>query len=452
MENKIITKDVVIIGGGISGSIAAIASGRTKVSVLLIEETGCLGGSLTSCGTGPMMTFHAGKEQVIKGITDELIQRLKKKGLSPGHIVDSTGYTYTVTPFDSEGMKRELELMCLEAGVSILYHTVVSSVTIDNKRIEEVDLISCGTHFSAKAKVYIDATGDADLFYQCGLKTLKGRSIDEKNQPLTTNFKLTHVDIDKIRNLMEKNVELFPFLKEKKGIEKNALRISCSGFQDIMKEGMKNGEISFDRDIVLFFETNNKNEVIVNMTRINDLNPTEPFDLALAEIEGRRQVWELFPFLVKNIPGFENSKIISTGPNIGIRSSRRIIGEYSLSVDDILKGRKFNDGISCCGYPVDIHSSEGTQTKTTFLDYGVYYSIPYRCLITSLLTNIIATGRIVSCSFEAQASLRVSPSCGSLGQAAGCAAALSVSSNIDPIDLDAKILRNQLKKMGAVID
>ena len=117
--------DVVVAGGGVAGVMAAVASARHGARTLLVEETGILGGSLTTCGTGPMMTFHAGDKQVIKGYGEELISRLKEKNLSPGHTVDSTGYTYTVTPFDAEGMKRELELMLLESGAEVLFHAKI---------------------------------------------------------------------------------------------------------------------------------------------------------------------------------------------------------------------------------------------------------------------------------------------------------------------------------------
>ncbi|MBO5198645.1 MAG: FAD-dependent oxidoreductase [Lachnospiraceae bacterium] len=124
MSKELIKKyDVVVVGGGISGCMAAIAAARAGSAVLLVEKYGFLGGTLTACGTGPMMTFHAGDKLVVRGICNELIERLKKKGLSTGHIFDTIRYTYTVTPFDAEGMKRELEEMCIEAGVTLLYHT-----------------------------------------------------------------------------------------------------------------------------------------------------------------------------------------------------------------------------------------------------------------------------------------------------------------------------------------
>ncbi len=444
--------DVVIVGGGISGSIAAIASARMNVKTLLIEEKGCLGGSLTSSGTGPMMTFHAGKEQVIKGITDELIQNLVKKGMSVGHIVDSTGYTYSVTPFDSEAMKFELERMVEQAGGKILYHSVITQVIIDNRIAKKLKLLSCGSHFEIFGKVFIDASGDGDLIYQSNIPYKQGRDKDGKDQPMSMNMKLSDVDINLIREIMDKEVHLFPFLKKKPGLEKKAERLSCSGFQEIMKTGIENKEVTFDRDIVLFFETNTRNEVIVNMSRINNLNPVDPFDVSKAEIEGRKQVWQLYLYLKKAIPGFKNAKLISTGPNIGIRSSRRLIGNYTITVQDILNGTKFYDGISACGYPIDIHSSDGSSTNSTFLNYGVWYTIPYRCLINDKVKNIISTGRIVSATFEAQASLRVSPSCGALGHASGVSAALCVKNNVLPVDIDVKLIRDELKKQGAFLD
>ncbi|WP_428768969.1 FAD-dependent oxidoreductase [Treponema sp. HNW] len=447
--------DLIVVGGGIAGTSAAIAAGREGLSVLLIEEQGFLGGSLTACGTGPMMTFHAGNRQVIRGIPDELIQRLKTKELSVGHIPDSTGYTYSVTPFDAEGMKRELELMAAEARVTILYHAVLidAAVSQQESKIESIKIFSCGNIYEFFSDYFIDATGDADLTYISGAEYVQGRTNDNKDQPMTLNFKLYNVDINKIRELMESNVNLFPFLAQReKGLEKTAVRLSCSGFVDLMKQGRKNGEFNFDRDIVLFFETNTETEVIINMTRVLGENPVEAFSLSRAEIEGRRQMWDLFYFLKKNIPGFANSKLMQSGPNIGIRSSRRIKGEYTLTAADIVSAKKFPDMISLCGYPIDIHSPDGTHTDHQFLTEGTYYGVPYRCLQSSSIKNLLAAGRNISCEFEAHASLRVSPSAGAIGQAAGTAASLAFFNKIDYNQVDIIELRRLLTKNNACVD
>lgn len=451
MKDKI-KYDVVVAGGGVAGTMAAVAAARSGVKSIIIEESGMLGGCLTYSGTGPMMTFHAAEKQVIKGLAEELIERLKKKGLSPGHTIDSTGYTYTVTPFDAEGLKRELELMALEAGVDILYHAKVVSSKVEDGKIISLDAASMGKIIEVSGSVFIDATGDAILLTLSGVKTKAGRDSDGENQPMTMNFKLSNVDIPLIRSLMEKDVSLFPFLSQReKGLEKKASRLSFSGFQDIMKKAIEEKRLDIDRDIVLCFETNNFNEVIVNMTRLHGLNPLDPFDISKAETEGRRQVWTMYEFLRKNIPGFSNAVLLSSGPRIGVRSSARMVGCYTISAEDILSETKFSDGIACCGYPIDIHS-DGAETKTTFLAWGGYYSIPYRCLINNEVKNLMAAGKIVSSTFEAHASLRLSPCCMATGEAAGTAAGLSVKNGVLPTDVDIIGLRDKLKENGAVIE
>ncbi|ADY12264.1 FAD-dependent oxidoreductase [Sphaerochaeta globosa] len=443
--------DLVVVGGGIAGSMAAVAAGREGLSVLLIEEEGYLGGSLTACGTGPMMTFHAGQTQVVRGLTDEMIQRLVHKGLSVGHIADSTGYTYSVTPFDSEGMKRELELMCLEAGVQLLFHTTVVEANPQKAILSSIKCLCAGNLFSVQGSYFIDASGDADLIAMAGIPYEQGRETDGKDQPLTMNFKLVDVDLQIIRNLMDSDIELFPFLIPKAGLQHQASRLSFSGFQQIMYEGIEKGEITFDRDIVLCFETNAKNEVIVNMTRVLDKNPVKPLELTAAELEGRRQVWELYGFLKTHIPGFEHARMTSSGPRIGVRSSRRLKGLYRVTAKDLLNETIFDDAISACGYPIDIHSPDGAATDSTFLREGGFYTIPLRSLLNAQVPNVLAAGRNISCEFAAHASLRVSPSAGAIGQGAGTAVALAVKTKTDLFHLDLEALHATLRKAGAFI-
>ena len=444
--------DVIVCGAGIAGSMAATAAACMGAKVLVIEEEGYPGGSMTAMGTGPMMTFHAGEKQAVCGLTDEMIQRLKAKDLSTGHIIDSTGYTYTVTPFSAEGMKRELELMMLEAGAQILYHTVITGVNMKDGLIDSLRCFSCGETFEAAGKVYIDATGDADVVAMSGAAYTQGRDSDGKDQPMTMNYKIAGVDIGCVRALMESNPENFPFLYPKAGIQKKAPRLSFSGYQDIMKKGIADGEITFDRDIVLCFETNREGEVIVNMSRILGENPVDPVSLSRAETEGRRQVWELFDFMKRRIPGFENTHLLFTGPRVGVRSSRRMTGLYTLTEYDILDERKFEDGIAAYGYPIDIHSADGTETDSRFLREGGYYTIPYRCLVSCNVGNLMAAGRNISATFEAQASTRTSPCCGALGHAAGAGAAMAAKADVLPADVDVKALRAALQAQNAVVD
>jgi len=443
--------DVVIVGGGIAGSMAATAAAREGAKTLLIEETGCLGGALTTCGTGPMMTFHAGDLQVIQGLGQELIERLSAKGLSVGHVTDTVGYTYTVTPFDAEGMKRELELMVSEAGAQILYHAMVTGCDVQDGKIAAVTAHCCGQALRFEADVFIDATGDADLAYMAGAPTEQGRESDGKDQPMTMNFKMAGVDIDAVRALMHREITLFPQLVKCPERIDQAQRLSVAGFEAIMEEGRRAGELTVPREDVLYFETNTQNEVIVNMTRVLGENPVDPFSLSRAAMEGRRQVWELLEFMKKRLPGFEHARLIMSGPRIGVRSSRRIAGVYRLTARDILDERRFEDAVAACGYPIDIHSSDGLGTKSTHLRAGGYYTIPYRSLLSSGIANLMAAGRNISTEFAAQASTRVTPCCTALGQAAGTAAAMASAGKKLPGDIDVSVLQARLKENGAFL-
>lgn len=443
--------EIVVMGCGIAGTMAAVAAARMGRCVLAIDEAGYPGGSLTAMGTGPMMTFHAGQEQVIRGLPQELIDRLIAAGDSPGHCVDSTGYTYTVTPFSAEGMKSALEQMMLEAGVTLLYHTTVIGARVRENRLKEIECFACGQRFEVSAEVFIDATGDADVLAMAGVPYAQGRVSDGKDQPMTMNFKVCNVDTARIRALMADHPEQFPHLAPKAGIERQALRLSVYGFDELVREAADAGELSVDRDTVLCFETNTAGEMIVNMSRVTGENSLDPLSLSRAETEGRRQVREIFAFLKARVPGFEEARLEMSGPRIGVRSSRRMLGDYVLTAEDILGNRLFEDDVAVCGYPIDIHSSDGAKTKSCFLRWGTVYGIPYRCLTNSTVGNLMAAGRNISCTFEAQASTRVSPCCAALGHAAGAAAALAVAKGCMPNQVDVQLLRQTLQKQGAYI-
>lgn len=446
------TYDVIVVGGGISGAMAAVASARTGCTTLIIEKYGFLGGMLTASGVGPMMTFHAGDKQVIQGLTGELIDRLKQKGKSTGHIFDTTGYTYSVTPFDIEGMKFELENMLIESGGEILYHTMLADVTVDENRINSIRICNKAGLSELKAKVFIDATGDADLSAWAGVNFTKGRKKDHLSQPMTMKLRMTNVDIDQIKDYIKMNPSDFPGIRDKVDIIDKSKRLSIGGFVSIVKEARKNGEINFERDSVLLFETNNKGEVIINTSRVLGKDSTDPWSLSLAEIEGRRQAAELVTFLTKRVPGFKNAKVEFTGPSIGVRGSRQIKGLYTLTAEDLLSCKKFDDVIVHSGYPIDIHSPDGAESKTKKLGWGEVYSIPYRTLINDRVANLITVGRSISSTFEAQAAIRVTPTCGAIGHAGGVAATLAVKSNQDVTKINTELLQSILIEQNVYLE
>jgi len=193
-------------------------------------------------------------------------------------------------------------------------------------------------------------------------------------------------------------------------------------------------------------------EYILNMSRVTHKSALDPFDLTDAEVEGRCQARQIVAFMRKYIPGFENCRLISTGPHIGIRESRKINGKYKLTAEDLLENKMFPDAIAMGGYPIDIHSPEGAEMKHCFLMPGSWYSVPYGALVTNEVENLIVAGRCISATHEACAAIRVTPIVMAIGQAAGTAAAQSAKSGEATNELNTDVLRESLKEQGVFLE
>ncbi len=453
--------DIVICGGGISGAVAGISAARAGQKVLVADKYGYLGGMLTAGGVGPMMTFHAGNKQIVRGITGELIARLAARGKSPGHIFDTTGYTYTVTPFDAEAMKYELETMLLEAGGDVLYHALLQSVEqVDGILKRVVFTVKTGT-VAVEADIFIDATGDAQLSVMSGVGYTKGDDDNGICQPMTMNLKMGNVNIPRVREYIKGHVEEFPRIEDDLHIVDRADRLSIGGFVKTLQAAIETGEIGFDKDDVLFFETNNPGEVIVNTSRIKEFDPTDPWQFTKAEIEGRKQAQMLEQFLIRRIPGFEQAYLIHSGPGqVGVRSSRQIKGVYTLTHFDLMSGKKFEDTIAHGGYPIDVHEPKGGFSEAYLalshedkhMQWGHVYNIPYRCLINETVKNLITVGRCISAEFLAQGAIRVSPIAGAIGHGGGAAAAVALKNRVLPADVDVSAVRQLLREQGAYLE
>lgn len=442
--------DVVVIGGGPAGTTAAIASARHGAKCLLIEQHGYLGGALTACGTGPQMTFHAGNRQVITGIPQELVCEMIRRGFSSGHVKDGTGFCDTTTAFDPEGMKLVWEDVAIKSGVTLLYHAVFTGCEMDNGRIKSAVIHTKGGFYRVYADVFIDASADADVAVAAGVECIYGRESDHLAQPMTMNFHVYNVNREKVCNFMEQHSDDL-FHRMPKDI-RGRKRYDISGLYSCIQAARDNGDLSYDREAVLCFETNTDGEYVVNMTRITKHSAIDPFDLTDAEIIGRKQVNETLHFLQKYIPGFENCKLAFSGPNIGIRESRKIKGIYTLTADDLIHNTMFPDAIAMGGYPIDVHSPSGSGTLHKFLNQGSWYSIPYRCLVTHEIQNLIVSGRCISATQEACSSTRLTPIVMALGQAAGTAAAQSIREKMPINAIQVDVLRNSLKSDGVFLE
>ncbi|MDR3172939.1 MAG: FAD-dependent oxidoreductase [Treponema sp.] len=440
--------DIIVAGAGPSGCAAAIAAARMGARVLLIERYGFAGGMNTSALVGPLMTFHAGKLQIIRGIAQEIIDRLVEMGGSLGHIPDPLGVASSITPVDSEYLKLVYGDLLAGAGVDTLFHSFIHSLDREGRQIKGIHWVNKGGGGSSGPGYFIDATGDGDLAALGAMDFFEGRESDGLAQPMTLIFKMGGVDIARIKEAMTAEPSQFVLDSGITDI-KNMPYLAVSGFFRAVEEARRRTEFSIPRDRVLLFQGLRPGEVLINMTRVLNRRATEATGLSAAEGEGRRQAAETIAFLKKYIPGFAESFLIALGTQIGVRESRRIRGRICVTGEDIRRGSSFPDSIALGAFPIDIHDPGGKELDWKPGDRNNCYEIPYRAMYGEP-GNLLVTGRCISATHEAMASIRISATAMALGQAAGTAAALAASRGIDVDRLDPELLQKELLRQGAV--
>ncbi|WP_059049839.1 FAD-dependent oxidoreductase [Paenibacillus senegalimassiliensis] len=446
--NRIIEADVVVVGAGPAGVSAAIAAGRTGARTVLIERYGFIGGMSTAALVYPWMTYHTSDgKQVIGGIAQEIVERLQALGASPGHVRDTCGFVHTVTPYHPEVYKVLAVDMLKEAGVKLLLHSFVDEVRkSEDDRISSVILTSKSGRIEVAGKVFVDTTGDADIAYLSGAHCLKGRDQDEATQPMTMKFRMRNVDLEVVKQYMlEHPEEFYP-----KTPIAELPELPLTAVQGFYKH-WKQAELPINRDQVLFFTGPESDEVLVNMTRVQGLDGTKMEDLTEAEEQGRKQVLMVADFMRKELPGFESAVISQVGAQIGIRETRRIEGVYTLEMDDVVAGRRFEDCIARSGYPIDVHSPKGGDVIVSWVEGDGAYDIPFRSLQSRNISNLLAAGRCISTSHEALGTTRLTPSCMATGHAAGTAAGLAVLQGTELRDLNVQGLQQALVEQGALL-
>jgi hypothetical protein len=434
--------DVLVVGGGNAGCAAALAAARNGADVLLVERYGFLGGTATASMVGPWMTFHSGTDRIVGGIAQEIVDRLVAVGGSPGHISDASDYVPTITPFDPELHKALLFEMMAESGVALLLHAWFLEPVLDGARVAGATFATVGGQRTLLAKRTIDATADAYVAAGAGVPTQQGDARG-RVQPASLMFRLSHVDREALASYLRRRPE--QMRSSLKTHERTAGALSAvAGLYELWDAARASGEVTVPRELVSFFATPYDDEVTVNMTRVVDIDPLDPDDLTRAEVEARAQVMQLLAFFRARVPGFANARIAATATQIGVRESRRIVGEYTLTADDVLHAREFPDAVARSAYPIDIHNPSGTGTSTQRLAPGSAYEIPYRCLVPLVAEDLLVAGRCISTTHEALASTRLTPTVMTLGQAAGTAAALSVADHVSPRSVDPHVLRERL--------
>jgi hypothetical protein len=422
---------VLVIGGGAAGISAAIAAARVGARTLLIERYGFLGGMSTAGLVGSFCGFYTTgpeKRRIVGGIGENLLNRLRKREAVTEKMIAPVDQRIASHRFNPEVLKCVAEEAAVEHGADLLFHTLVTDVLRDAKehRLSGVIVENKSGRSAYLGNVIVDATGDGDVACKAGVPYEVG---DGKgtSQSLTTMFRLMDVDMDKLRALK------FEDLREK------LLEARDQGFR-------------FSRVDAIIGPTAPKGLVTANITGIPHLNALDAEQLTKAEIEGRRQVFEYLRFFRTRVPGFERAEVASMAAQIGIRETRRIFGEYMLQEDEVLKGKKFDDGIALGAWPVEFHDPGTGKIEWRYLqEPDDYYSIPVRCLIARGVDNLLVAGRCISTTHVAQASSRVTAQALAMGEAAGILAAESADSHTAAREIAPTLVRQELQKNGAIL-
>ena len=443
--------DVLVTGGGVAGLSAAVCAAREGAKVILCERDGCLGGTATVGLVGPFMSSYdpEGKEQVLKGFMDEFIRRMEKKGgaIHPSDCPGGNSYSayrirghIGVTPFDPECFKETAEEFCEEAGVKVLYHMLFCGCDCKNGTIRSAYFMTKNGVYEIAAKTYVDATGDADVAESAGAPLLYGDE-NGRTQVASIFFLIDGVDRDKVTAFEAKH----PENTDQRG----------RYLEDVVEEYRKAGKFPCGRSRVSAFEALN-GIWRVNMTQYDgEAFLVDPEDVTKAEMACRKQIRPLMEFLRENVPGFENIRLLQSANSLGIRESRRIVGDYTLTMDDMAAGRSFEDGICTVGSAVDFHSSskaDGSYDGAYGLCGKKSAQIPYRSLIPQKVDNLLAAGRCLSADQMAHSAVRVMPPCFAMGQAAGVAAAMAAEGQCGVRDIDVAELRKKLISGDVILE
>ncbi|MCW4040805.1 MAG: FAD-dependent oxidoreductase [Candidatus Bathyarchaeota archaeon] len=442
--------DVVIVGGGPAGLTAALAARRLGVEVLVIEQHGCLGGLMTS---GFVTKPQA---PVIGGIPEEIFDRAQTLGGARGNIryrLKDGSYTYFMSPIDPEIMKRVVFEKLEEARVDLLLHSLAVGCIHEKKEVKGIIIESKSGRQAVFAQLIVDTTGDADVASWAGAPYRIGRPQDHVPQPMTMMFKMSDVDLNQIADYASTNLDDFTFtyFPETEGLisdDQQQLNMIFEGFQKLQARAFESEGYISPRNGFNIKTGLGAGNVFINATRISSGAALDVHDLTQAEVNVRKQVTTFVAFLKQYVPGFQDAYLSATPIEIGVRETRRIIGDYTITLSDILSRSQFHDVIAKGYGVIDIHEPGGRELRFDSIEE---YQIPFRCLLPQTVDNMVVAGRCISCDHESLGTIRTIPTCMYTGQAAGVAAALAVRRGNRLRNLDITIVQDALIKQKAVI-
>ncbi|WP_262249335.1 FAD-dependent oxidoreductase [Parapedobacter soli] len=436
--------DVLVIGGGPSGIIAAQAAAEDGLKVTLVESRSFVGGNMT-IGL-PILGFLGQKgNQIIRGLPQKFIDRLKRVDAASEHRPCPLHMSLTLV--EPEAVKAVALEMLIESGVDVLFYAFCADVVMEGDELKGVIVESKAGREVILAKVVIDCSGDADVAFRAGVPCEYGNE-DGGVQPPTLMFCLGGVDTEKLRLSIaeEPRTYLTDFIPAEYFGQNNQFIVV--GLRSLIKKAEDEG-LSLPVERTILITGLRKGEIWVNMTRVNGVNGTNPESLSYGEVAGRKQIQDIQKYLISYVPGFENAYFLKTAPFLGIRETRRIVGQYVMTSDDVLNCAYFDDAIAVASYPLDIHHPEGGGCTLTWC--GDCYDIPYRSLIPQHVKNLIMAGRCISTTHEAMSAIRVMAPCMAMGEAAGRAAKMAIKKGVPVAEIDVKELQSELRAKGAYL-
>ena len=454
--------DVLVVGAGMAGVCAAIAAARGGARTVLTDRYAFLGGNATAGLLGNFLTFHNMKgEQICDGIPQEIVDELIKLGgaFPEGHLHNAYGNSYSVTPQDGEVLKLVNQKLCLDAGVDLVLNTYTMGPIMDGDRVAGARIVNKSGESEIRAQVVIDASGDADIAAQAGAPFHLG---DEQGKLMSISLfsRMGNVDLD--RHLAHVKANPYNFmLGEDPYIGKSREEIAAglrthkdyplvTGYYEAVKLAQSRGEFHPNRQRVVFSITTIPGVVTINSTSMLGYSGIDNDDLNQVAIEGREQVFKVRDFYRKYAPGFEECYVVDSASAIGVRETRRIIGEETLTDEDCIDARKGPRDIGQGAYCLDVHQPSGVIEHKHVRD-GESYGIPYGVMIPRKVESCIVAGRPVSSDRFANGSVRNQAHIMTIGQAAGTAAAMCAERRTTPRELPVEPLREKLRQDGAVV-